>query len=281
MRIKINHITVLFAIMFLLAACQSKTSKNEKNNVSFSTIKAEKKHHLKDNPNYPNCDLQINFTYPTKADSQQELETLQYLFVDAYFGEGYGGMTPEEAVNGYTEDYIEAYKELEGDFEQDLEHSGNAPMESWYSYYEMSDNDVTYNSNGLICFVVNFENYTGGAHGAHSYINRVIDISRGDFLYENDIFVEGFQNQLAQMLVEKIAENSKVSDSKELENIGFFSVEEIYPNGNFLISESGITYTFNEYEIAAYVVGAIQVELTYKELQSILLEESPISVLFN
>jgi hypothetical protein len=280
MRIKINHISALLVILFLLAACQGKTGKKGDNNVSFATLKIEKKHHLKDNPDYPNCDLQINFTYPSKAGSQQELETLQYLFVDAYFGEGYGGMTPADAVNGYTEDYIEAYKELEGDFEQDLEHSGDAPMASWYAYYEMSDNEVTYNSNGLICFVVNFENYTGGAHGAHSYINRVIHINRGYFLYESYIFVEGFKNQLAQLLVDKIAANNKLSDPKELENIGFFSVEEIYPNGNFLVSESGITYTFNEYEIAAYVVGAIQVELTYKELQSILLKDSPISLLF-
>ena len=56
-----------------------------------------------------------------------------------------------------------------------------------------------------------------------------------------------------------------------------FSIDEIFPNGNFLIDDNGITYTFNEYEIAAYVVGATNVHLPYEEIQYLLKKESPIA----
>ena len=80
----------------------------------------------------------------------------------------------------------------------------------------------------------------------------------------------------AQILIDHIAKQNKVENPKDLENIGFFSVEEIFPNGNFLVDGDGITYTFNEYEIAAYVVRETNVFLPYAEIQYLLKKDSPI-----
>ena len=71
------------------------------------------------------------------------------------------------------------------------------------------------------------------------------------------------------------------SETSPMENIGFFSVEEIFPNGNFLVDGDGITYTFNEYEIAAYVVRETNVFLPYAEIQYLLKKESPIAKLID
>ena len=45
------------------------------------------------------------------------------------------------------------------------------------------------------------------------------------------------------------------------------------------VDETGITYSFNEYEIAAYVVGVTNVHLPYKEIRYLLRDDSPISQL--
>ena len=127
--------------------------------------------------------------------------------------------------------------------------------------------------------IVNFENYTGGAHGAHAYNHFVIDLKNGKKLKEEDIFIDSYQEQLAAILVAQIAKQNNVTDPKELENMGFFSVDEIYPNNNFLIDETGITYTFNEYEIAAYVVGPIHVHIPFEDVQLLLKQDSPIASL--
>lgn len=274
-----KSIIAIFIISILTAGCNTGTRKVAENDVAFDSISVEKSYHLLDNPSNPNCNLQIKFVFPAKYADSEILKRIQEQFVAAYFGENYEGLTPKEAVAKYTEDYLAMYKELEPDYEAELGKADEQPVGAWYSYYEMSSDNVSYNRNDLISYTVNFENYTGGAHGAHTYNNHVLDLKTGIPLTEQDIFVENYQDSLAKMLVDQIAKENNVSDPKELENIGFFSVDEIFPNNNFLIDETGITYTFNEYEIAAYVVGAINVQLSYKELQFLLKKDSPISCL--
>lgn len=272
---------IFLAILSLvISGCNTGSKNTVENNIKFDSISVEKIYHLLDNPDNPNCNLQINFVYPVQYANKEILKKIQQQFILSYFGDGYENFTPEEAVKNYTEEYLNAYKDLENDFKAEVEKSNDSPVGAWFSYYEMSSDKITYNQNDILSYVVFFENYTGGAHGAHSYMNHIIDLKTGKPITEEDIFVENFQENLAKILVEKIAKQNNVTDPKELENIGFFSVDEIFPNGNILIDKDGITYTFNEYEIAAYVVGAIQVQLPYAEIEHLLKKDSPISLLF-
>ncbi len=274
-----GSIILLTLICLLISSCDSKPKKATSNDIAFDSLRVEKTYHLLNNPDNPNCNLQINFTFPVKMDDKSLLPAVSKLFVSSYFGENYETLSPAEAVAKYTEDYLNAYKELEAEYKKELENADKTPAGSWFSYYEMSENEITYNQGGLLCFIVHFENYTGGAHGAHAFHNHVINLATGAYLTEEDIFVDNFQDALAQLLIDKIAEQNHVADPKELENVGFFSIDEIYPNGNFLVDGDGITYTFNEYEIAAYVVGATNVHLSYKELSMLLKKDSPIALL--
>jgi len=274
-----SFIAVLL-IGFFATACQTKTTKNTDNEIEFTTINVEKTYHLLGNKDNPNCDLQLTFTYPVKYTNKEILQKIQILFISSYFGEAYETFSPEEAASKYTEDYLESYKELEEDYVDELKNAENAPVGSWYSYYESSSNEIAFNMDNILSYTVNFENYTGGAHGAHSAINQVIDLKNGVLVKESDIFVEGFEDKLAALLVEDIAKQNNLENAKELEKIGFFSIDEIYPNGNFMVDDKGITYSFNEYEIAAYVVGITNVNIPYEKIQHLLRKESPISQLF-
>lgn len=267
----------LFVGGMFLTSCQVGTRKSGSNGITFDSIQVEKVYHLLDNPDNPNCDLEINFVYPKDYADKAVLEKMRKQFVYDYFGENYEGLSPEEAVERYTRDYISAYKDLEEDFkEESSKATDDSPVGAWFSYYEMSSSQIVFNNSGLLSYTVSFENYTGGAHGAHAYNNHVIDLATGKPLTEEDIFNEGYQEELAKLLVDQIAKDNNLTDPKELENIGFFSVEEIFPNGNFLVDETGITYSFNEYEIAAYVVGVINVRLPFEAIQHLIREDSPI-----
>ena len=214
----------LLLIGILATGCDTGTKKASENSITFDSISVEKTYHLLDNPDNPNCNLEIKFVYPRKYSDKEVLKNLQRQFVSSYF-------------------------------------VGS----------EMCIRDSSY--------TVSFENYTGGAHGAHSYNNHVVNLKTGKPITEEEIFVDNYQDNLARILVDQIAKQNNVSDAKELENIGFFSVDEIFPNGNFLVDETGITYSFNEYEIAAYVVGVTNVHLPYKEIRYLLRDDSPISQL--
>lgn len=273
--------TIISLVFFgvLHTSCQYTSQKETDNTVKFDSILVDKTYHLLDNPENPNCNLQIKFIYPVSAEKSQ-LADIQKQFVLAYFGEAYENLSPQDAVAKYTNDYLAAYKELEPDYEEELKRAEDGtPIGAWFSYYELSSDQIQFNQHDLICFTVNFENYTGGAHGAHAYNHFVIDLKSGKKLTEEDIFTDNYQEALAEILVNQIAKQNNVTDPKELENMGFFSVDEIYPNNNFLVDETGITYTFNEYEIAAYVVGPIHVHIPYEEVQLLLKKESPIASL--
>lgn len=276
---------VQFVAFLLLATmmigCDQKAGKSVENPVSFDSIMVDQTYHLLNNDSNPNCNLQIKFIFPVKYKDRAILNNMRQLFVEDYFGEDYAKLSPEEAVKKYTDDYMEAYKDLEQDYKADVERSRKAgdQVGAWYSYYETSSNEITFNQNDILAFTNYLENYTGGAHGAHAVNNHVINLKTGKPVTEQEIFVDDYQDTLAKLLVNRIAQQNKVENPKELENAGYFSVDEIYPNGNFLVDNEGITYTFNEYEIAAYVVGQTRVFLPYEELQLILRPESPISPL--
>ena len=273
-----QKLVVLFLISVFVSGCNIGTKKTTDNDVTFDSISVDKTYHLLENPENPNCNLQINFTYPAKYDNKDILKKIQQQFVYSYFGDGYENLSPEEATAKYTEDYLNNYKDLEDEYKAEVAKADETPVGAWFSYFEMSSDDMAYNKNDILSYTVNFENYTGGAHGAHSFTNHVIDMKTGNLIKEDDIFIEGFQEDLAQILIDRIAKQNTVGNPKELENIGFFSIDEIFPNGNFLIDDNGITYTFNEYEIAAYVVGATNSRSSLdEEIQYLLKKKSPIA----
>lgn len=272
-----QKLMALFLISIFVGGCNTVTKKTADNDLKFDSISVDKTYYLLENPENPNCNLQINFTFPSQYDNKEILKKIRQQFIYAYFGESYEELSPEEAVAKYTEDYLNSYKDLEEDFKIELQKDNEAPVGAWFSYYEMSSNDIGYNKNDILSYTVNFDNYTGGAHGAHSFSNQVINLKTGEVIEEEDIFIENYQDDLAQILIDRIAKQNNLDNPKELENVGFFSVEEIFPNGNFLIDDYGITYTYNEYEIAAYVVGATNVHLPYEEIQYLLKKESPIA----
>ena len=270
----------LFFFVFFLCGC--KNGQKEKDNlIHFETIKKSASYHLFDKVDNPNCELELSFTFPSEYSDTVVLKRIQDKFVFSAFGEDYSKLSPQAAVDAYAQNYIEVYKALEPDFEREVETlSADENPGSWYYYTEYRSNDIFFNESKIISYTNKLETYTGGAHGAHSYLNHVIDLNTGEWITEDAIFVEGYTEPITKILIEKITELNQVDDPSKLNEIGYFGIEEIQPNGNILVNNEGITYTFNEYEIAAYAIGATKVLLPFEEIEPYLKKNSPISQLF-
>ena len=224
MKTYLRESTLACLLLGLIATgCDMGTKKAAENDIRFDSITVEKIYHLLDNPDNPNCDLEIKFVYPQAYADEAILEKLRKQFVVSYFGEDYEDLSPEEATRRYTDDYLSAYKDLEEDYKDDLANADKRPVGAWYSYYEMSSNTIAFNQADIISYTVSFENYTGGAHGAHAYNNHVLNLRTGRPITEEEIFVEDYQDSLARILVDRIARQNNLTDIKELEDIGFFS----------------------------------------------------------
>jgi hypothetical protein len=69
-------------------------------------------------------------------------------------------------------------------------------------------------------------------------------------------------------------EQNDVRSILELEELGFFGIEEMLPNNNFLLNNLGIIYRFNKGEYSAYQLDAPEIFIPFELLKPILKENS-------
>ena len=81
------------------------------------------------------------------------------------------------------------------------------------------------------------------------------------------------------LLINKLLQQNNVKDVSELEDLGYFGIEDIAPNHNFLIDQEGITYIFNKGESSAMSLDEIRIHFSFDELESILKPNSPLASL--
>jgi hypothetical protein len=248
---------------------------DEENDIRFDSIEVNETYYMLGDSLNPHCDLEIKYIYPGDYSDKSILQTLQKRFTADFFGEKYAHETAPDAANHYVRKYIADYRELEKNFEEEM--AKDSGITFWgYNYYESTHNEILYNRHDIISYCIITDCYTGGAHGSHGYIYHVADLKSGNILEEEDIFVDEYQEPLAKIIINTLMSDYGITAEEELEEKGFFNVKEIVPNNNFYIDDKGITYTYNEYEIAPYSVGSISVKIPYDKIRKLLQADSPV-----
>lgn len=298
MRLKVFRFSFFTAVFVssLFFSCNSNTKSmfNADNGVEFNTINIEKKHFLDNNPENPSCNLTLNFVYPESI-ANFDSESARRVFLRTVIGTNYDSLSVQDAVEKYVQNYIENYKnDAEiykvnkptqihvSDSLDDLyltDDEQDYLPEVFYSYYERLSDSIVYNHYGIISFQVKQTNNKGGRMSYETIKNYVFDLSSGKLMSEGDIFAAGYDVALRPIIQNSLMEANKVKSISELEDLGFFGIDEILPNKNFFITDKGITYTFNKGEYSAYQLQAPEVFIPYGTIRSLLREGSVVSKL--
>ena len=229
----------------------------------------------------PYADLNINFLYPKQFKTSDDLTRLQQIFIGTFFRNvDIDNLTPQEAMDFYTDNYKKEYKSLSETYYEEIKQlpEGNTPM--WYWYYMSLHNEILFQNDALLSYAVHYSDYTGGAHGSYNIVYSNIDLQNLTTIAEEDIFVPNYQKTLANIIINRLMIQNDVSTRDGLLEIGFFNVDEIFPNNNFFLDDEGVHYAFNQYEIAPYVMGMIEVNIPYEDLREILKPNSIIDKAF-
>ena len=119
--------------------------------------------------------------------------------------------------------------------------------------------------NGISSFSAITYDYSGGAHG--STVERCLNfrLSDGSPVTETDLFIDGYADTLSGLLSARLG--MAFSNPEDYDAL---FIKDIEPNGNFLVSEEGITYVYGQYEIGPYSLGTIEVSLAWEELEGLL-----------
>ncbi len=119
--------------------------------------------------------------------------------------------------------------------------------------------------------------FMGGAH-PNSYL-EYFNISRetGDTLSLGNLFSAGFEKKLNELVDAAFRKANNLKSGDNLQDKGGLFDNKITFNYNWLVNKDGsMTFYYNQYEIAPYAAGPIEVTLTKDEIASLLAPNSPL-----
>jgi hypothetical protein len=121
--------------------------------------------------------------------------------------------------------------------------------------------------------IVNSEYFFGAAHPG-SYLNYInFDITTGNVISIEDLFVSNYKKELNQIAEKKFIQlfGAEGWDFTP----GNFNITE-----NYLITKSGLIFTFNQYEIGPYAAGSPTFLIPYKDIKHLINENAIVKQFF-
>ncbi len=272
----VSLLVLLLATSGFLFSCTNKANRN-KGSLEFDSIQVNETAHLFDDTAKPACNLVVNFTCVDRSTDETMKDSLNQYFQALCFGNAYLNLPPQEAVQRYKEQYVSDYRnDLEELYRKEEKKFGDASQKAWYSYYKYIQSQVQFYRKDLLVYRTRYEEYTGGAHGIYmtSFLN--LDLRTLVPIQLDDLFADGYEEALTDLLWNQLMADNRVTTRKELEDLGYGSTGNLAPTENFCIGQEGITFLYNVYEIAPYVMGAIEITLPYDIMSHLLDDKSRI-----
>ncbi len=249
-----KKIVFLLFVFFGLLSCNNPVKKTT--DLTFDKVEIDKKVFALNDSTKPYMKLNLSFTYPITGVNDTILSRIQKIFVEAFAGEEYLGRSPKGAFEALEKEYTEDALNLSSDLDGDLNWFGEC--------YRNVSTDVIDTTKTIITVKTESSNYMGGAHGSYNVLYYLIDRENGNLLKEKDIFENYSEDAVSKLIKEALA--TKYGDSaKDI----LFDISDVKPNGNFYFNKDSIIYTYNEYEIAPYSSGTIEVAIPYSKLNNL------------
>lgn len=271
-KFRYSQLTLLLSLLFV---CSCQAQKEQYADLQFSPFNTQQKFHIEEDSTAPAASYKLKLFYASQGEEQTK-NWLNKQLIHILFGEEYAlqNLSFQEAAQQYTQAYKEEY--LSDVTEPYLEQLKNEPdqMSHWYNYEFQSQAELISYQKDLLTLKTFTEMYSGGAHGMYSTNYFNFDLRNKALIYLADVFEEGYQTRLVELLLAQLKEDFQTEDLTE----HMITASDVYPTENFLIGAEGITFCYTPYEIAAYAAGEIEVTLSYKQLKP-LLHTAPESIL--
>lgn len=112
-------------------------------------------------------------------------------------------------------------------------------------------------------YVLTYYSYKGGPHGIQTVSPIVFD-KDGNIVTEDSLFADGWREPVAGILRQAVVSAMEKEDPELVELV---EEELIVPNGNFSVSDSGMEWIFQPYEVGPYALGIVSATLSWKQLK--------------
>ena len=271
----VSLLVLLLAASGFFFSCGNTVNKNAYA-LEFDSIQVNETVHLFGDTAKPACNLILNVAYASQSSDVRLKDSLNAFFLSACFGDKYMAMTPEEAVKKYTEKYVGDYRnDLEPMYKKDeQDKEDEESIGAWYSYYKGIESHVQLCNTLILTYRIDYNEYTGGAHGIYMSTFLNFDLRTLAPIRLDDLFAGDYKEQLTDLLWNQLMADNKVATRQELEDMGYVTTGDLTPTENFYLGKDGITFYYNVYDIAPYVMGPVKITLPYEMMQHLLSDET-------
>lgn len=215
-------------------------------------------------PGSPAASIQLSMLLPGESANPLISDSLISIMQEKFTGKRIKLTTPDKLLDGMRQIYFDNYlASNEGIYSDE-----RAATFNWESLRFLH---IFMNSSHILSFYIDHYAYTGGAHGLQTCQVTVVNLWTGKEVKLKNIFKDNTEEQLTTILSEKLHQVNHLPTSRSLKDAGFFT-DTIRPTENFYITHDGIGFIYNQYDIAPYVMGTIDVFVPFRELQGILVE---------
>lgn len=173
--------------------------------------------------------------------------------------------TLEQLLNRKKHSFFKDYQETNADVsEEDMQQRGLT-----FNYSESNNVEIAYFTPELLALQMNVSTYSGGAHGNYAISYTSFDLVHQKVFSLADILQPAGIKTLRKLLESGFRKQFAVKPEESLQSAGLFA-NKIEPNSNFFVTEKGINFTYNPYEIGPFVMGKIDIYIPFSEMHSYL-----------
>ena len=198
--------------------------------------------------------FEISYDFATIANASRSpvLRGIEESNILYFFGQEEFAGTARDAASAAVAEFREA--------------CGDTFPSQWSAYMSVSSEaEVT---DTLLVYTIYRDEYTGGAHGMRSVECHNYSLAGGFELATGDLFDPRQAEELTRLIHSKLLDMFLVEDDDGLTRVGFFP-DQIAITENFRVTNNGITFVYNPYDIACYAVGMVEVPVSNEELTAL------------
>jgi hypothetical protein len=248
-------ITLIISISFLLLSCHQKTTFETK---------------IFQQATSPNCTAahdcaNIKLTVLEAKDKNTTSDSINKTIFNTVRNSVYAGENPKEVTN-YTElahSFVTTFAKVKTELAQD-----HIPQTT--SWEASATTKIGFQSNQILNIVVEYYIFTGGAHGFGAVHSLLFNPKTGKVLPKDKIFSD--MKKVTQLVENKFRTQLKIASDASFTDEGYFFKNDVFvlPQ-NILFTKKGVLFHYNQYEVASYANGPIDIELPYATLEETLL----------
>lgn len=209
--------------------------------------------------------------YPVATSKGTAVDSLQRLFA-SYVLESGDSLSLQEAMRQVVANSMHQYDFMNEPLSED-EVAEDGELTT-LNYATSTRITPIYNSNGVVTFervdvVKKNGKVTSVTHRYYSF-----DVETQTYIDVNRLFRDDAIADVCQLLKQQLLKQNNASGNEQLNDLGYFNVENITVSRNFYFDEEGVTWSYLPNELAVEAVGEPKITIPYGELEDFQCEGS-------